>query len=200
MNLDFQKGDGLIPVIVQHAQNREVIMLGYMNEAALAKTQELGKITFYSRSKQRLWTKGESSGNFLKLVSWKADCDRDTLLFQAIPEGPTCHTGSDTCFGDYSEKADIHFLLELQALLQERKARPQEGSYTSALFQKPLRKIAQKVGEEAVETILEAEVGSQEDFTYEAGDLLFHLLTLLVAKDMGLEDLIAELKKRHKPQ
>jgi len=161
MNLDFSKGDGLVPVIIQHYATKTVLMLGYMNQEALAKTQEFGKVTFYSRSKQRLWTKGEESGNFLLLKSMEVDCDNDTLLIQAEPVGPTCHKGTETCFGDADASGFVH---QLQRIIEDRKANPSERSYTTSLFEKGINKIAQKVGEEAIETVIEAKDDNEELF------------------------------------
>lgn len=194
MNVDFSKGDGLVPVIIQHYATKTVLMLGYMNEEALAKTQELGKVTFYSRSKNRLWTKGEESGNFLLLKSMQVDCDNDTLLIQAEPVGPTCHKGTETCFGDVDASGFVH---QLQRIIEDRKANPSERSYTSSLFAKGINKIAQKVGEEAVEVVIEAKDDNDELFLGEAADLLFHYLVLLTAKGKTLADVEEVLKLRH---
>ncbi len=194
--LDFEKGDGLIPVIVQDAETSKVLMLGYMNAEALAKTQETGKVTFFSRSKNRLWTKGETSGNFLNLVSITADCDQDTLLAKAHPVGPTCHTGADTCFDETNEQE--HFLYRLESVIQDRKNNPSGQSYTSSLFQGGINKVAQKVGEEAVELVIEAKDDNEALFLNEASDLLYHYLVLLTAKGYQLDDVVAILKERHK--
>lgn len=194
MNVDFSKGDGLVPAIIQHYATKTVLMLGYMNEAALQKTQELGKVTFYSRSKQRLWTKGEESGNFLLLKSIEVDCDNDTLLIQVDPVGSTCHKGTETCFGDADASG---FVQQLQRIIEDRKANPSEKSYTTSLFEKGINKIAQKVGEEAVETVIEAKDENDELFLNEAADLMFHYLVLLTAKGKSLEDVEAVLKSRH---
>ncbi len=194
MKVDFSKGDGLVPAIIQHYATKTVLMLGYMNEEALAKTQELGKVTFYSRSKNRLWTKGEESGNFLLLKSMEVDCDNDTLLIQAEPIGPTCHNGTDTCFGDADASGFVH---QLQRIIEDRKANPSEKSYTTSLFEKGINKIAQKVGEEAIETVIEAKDDNDELFLNESADLLFHYLVLLTAKGKSLEDVEAVLKARH---
>ena len=194
MKVDFAKSDGLVPTIIQHYASRKVLMLGYMNQEALDKTRELGKVTFYSRSKQRLWTKGEESGNFLKLKSMEVDCDNDTLLVQVEPVGPTCHTGTYTCFGE----VDAHgFTHELQQIIEDRKANPSEKSYTTSLFEKGINKIAQKVGEEAVETVIEAKDNNDELFLNEAADLMFHYLVLLSAKGKTLADVETVLKSRH---
>ncbi|MCF8275141.1 MAG: bifunctional phosphoribosyl-AMP cyclohydrolase/phosphoribosyl-ATP diphosphatase HisIE [Flavobacteriales bacterium] len=194
MKVDFSKGDGLVPAIIQHYATKTVLMLGYMNEEALAKTQELGKVTFYSRSKNRLWTKGEESGNFLLLKSMEVDCDNDTLLIQADPIGPTCHNGTDTCFGNANASGFVH---QLQRIIEGRKANPSEKSYTTSLFEKGINKIAQKVGEEAIETVIEAKDDNDELFLNESADLLFHYLVLLTAKGKSLEDVEAVLKARH---
>jgi phosphoribosyl-ATP pyrophosphohydrolase/phosphoribosyl-AMP cyclohydrolase len=193
MNPDFEKGDGLIPAIVQDSLTYEVLMLGYMNEEALQKTKESGLVTFFSRSKNRLWTKGETSGNHLKFISAKLDCDRDTLLIQAIPAGPVCHQGTDTCFGDSDAKG---FIYELEATIQDRKENPQDSSYTTSLFNKGMNKIAQKVGEEAVELVIEAKDDNDDLFKNEAADLMYHFLILLQAKDFSLNDIETVLKSR----
>jgi phosphoribosyl-ATP pyrophosphohydrolase/phosphoribosyl-AMP cyclohydrolase len=169
-----------------------------MNEDALAKTQEIGKVTFFSRTKNRLWTKGEESGNFLNVVSMAIDCDNDTLLIKVNPVGPVCHKGDDTCFEEANTGNDIQFLSYLQDFIDKRKAEMPEGSYTTSLFQKGTRKITQKVGEEAVETIIGAMANDDENFMYEAGDLLYHLVVLLTHKGYRIEDVVRELKKRHK--
>ena len=196
--LDFEKGDGLIPAVVQDARTRQVLMLGYMDRQALEKTLETGLVTFYSRSRKELWTKGETSGNLLHLVEIKSDCDDDTLLVRALPEGPVCHLGTDTCWGEENHYEAGAFLKELEELLHQRKEERPEGSYTVRLFDAGIRKIAQKVGEEAVETILEAENGATKDFLNEAADLLYHLITLLVAKDLSLDDVVKVLEERRK--
>ena len=184
----------LIPAIIQHAQTNQVLMLGYMNEESLAKTKAEGKVTFYSRSKQRLWTKGETSGNFLHVVSIEEDCDKDTYLIKVLPTGETCHTGSYTCFG---EKDPSGFLYELQGVIQGRKNQPDEKSYTTSLFKKGTKKIAQKVGEEATEVILEAMDGQKELLIEESSDLLYHFLVLLADQGLKLEDVEAKLMERH---
>ena len=197
MNLNFEKTGGLIPAIIQDNQTAKVLMLGFMNPEALAKTQETGLVTFFSRTKNRLWTKGETSGNFLEVVSIAEDCDHDTLLIQVNPKGPTCHTGADTCFNEKNEE-DILFLKYLQDFIDRRKQEMPEGSYTTSLFQNGMGRMAQKVGEEAVETLIEAMAGNDERLIYEASDLLYHLIVLLTSKGYRLEDLARELKKRHK--
>jgi phosphoribosyl-ATP pyrophosphohydrolase/phosphoribosyl-AMP cyclohydrolase len=193
--LDFAKGGGLLPVIVQDDATLRVLMLGYMNREALEKTLREERVTFFSRTKNRLWTKGESSGNYLNLVSIKADCDHDTLLAQVRPQGPACHTGQDTCFAEDNRAAG--FLPRLEAIIQERKNQPLADSYTSSLFQQGLNKIAQKVGEEAVELIIEAKDDDERRFLDESADLVFHFLVLLVAKGFGLEDVLRVLERRH---
>lgn len=197
MNLDFEKVGGLIPAIIQDNETSKVLMLGYMNEEALAKTQEIGKVTFYSRTKQRLWTKGEESGNFLNVVSIKEDCDRDTLLIKANPVGPVCHTGDDTCFGE-KNKEDLLFLKYLQHFIEKRYQEMPEGSYTTSLFQSGINRMSQKVGEEALETVIEACNGTDDRLIYEASDMLYHLIVLLTSKGLSIEDLSVELQKRHK--
>lgn len=197
MKIDFNKQDGLVPAIIQDAQTGKVLMLGYMNKEAFDKTQSSGKVTFYSRSKQRLWTKGEESGNFLNVVSIAVDCDNDTLLVKANPIGPTCHTGTDTCWNEKNED-DIYFLKHLQDFIDKRFKEQPEGSYTTSLFKSGVNRMAQKVGEEAVETVLEAVNGTDEGFLSEASDMLYHLIVLLTSKGYRIEDLAKELKKRHK--
>ena len=192
MELDFEKMNGLIPAIIQDNYTQKVLMLGFMNKEAYEKTMETGKVTFFSRTKNRLWTKGEESGNFLHVVSVKADCDNDTLLIMVHPEGPVCHKGTDTCWGDKNEQ-DIMFLKELQDFIDRRRQEMPEKSYTTSLF----NKMAQKVGEEAVETILEACNGTDERLIYEGADLLYHLIVLLTYKGYRIEDLARELKERH---
>ncbi len=196
--LDFTKLNGLIPAIIQDNTTNVVLMLGFMNEEALAKTEETGKVTFFSRTKNRLWTKGEESGNFLNVVSMASDCDNDTLLIKVNPVGPTCHTGADTCWGEENQESDLMFLEYLQDFIDQRKQEMPEGSYTTSLFQKGTRKITQKVGEEAVETIIGAMANDDENFLYEGADLLYHLIVLLTHKGYRIEDLARELKKRHK--
>ena len=196
--MDFSKSpDGMIPAIIQDNTTGKVLMLGYMDQEALAKTKAEGRVTFFSRSKQRLWTKGEESGNFLEVVSMAEDCDQDTLLVKVNPAGPTCHTGADTCWNETNALDDILFLKKLQDFIDRRKQEMPEGSYTTSLFQKGTRKIAQKVGEEAVETVIGAMANDNENFIYEGADLLYHLIVLLTHKGYRLEDLARELKKRH---
>jgi phosphoribosyl-ATP pyrophosphohydrolase/phosphoribosyl-AMP cyclohydrolase len=194
--LDWAKSNGLLPAIVQHYLTGEVLMLGYMNAEALAQTQSSGYVTFYSRSKQRLWTKGESSGHVLQVKSIRADCDADTLLVQADPQGPTCHLGTTSCFGD-TARPPLGFLAELDALVASRKAELPEGSYTTRLFSGGTRRIAQKVGEEGVETALAAVTQGDDDLLGEAADLVFHLMVLLRARGFGLADVTEVLIKRH---
>jgi phosphoribosyl-ATP pyrophosphohydrolase/phosphoribosyl-AMP cyclohydrolase len=196
MTIDFAKGDGLVPAIIQDAETSKVLMLGYMNEAALEKTRQEGRVTFFSRSKNRLWTKGETSGNFLNLVDIKADCDQDTLLIRVNPVGPACHTGSDTCF-DEINRTD-NFLNHLEQVIRDRKDNPSEKSYTTSLFQKGINKIAQKVGEEAVELVIEAKDDNKELFLNEAADLTYHLLVLLTEKGYRWEEVLDVLRQRHK--
>ena len=196
MELDFEKMNGLIPAIIQDNYTQKVLMLGFMNKEAYEKTMETGKVTFFSRTKNRLWTKGEESGNFLHVVSVKADCDNDTLLIMVHPEGPVCHKGTDTCWGDKNEQ-DIMFLKELQDFIDRRRQEMPAKSYTTSLFNSGVNKMAQKVGEEAVETILEACNGTDERLIYEGADLLYHLIVLLTYKGYRIEDLARELKERH---
>lgn len=194
--LDWAKGDGLLPAIIQHWRSGEVLMLGYMNREALAATRASGKVTFFSRSKQRLWTKGESSGNHLLLKSVHVDCDADTLLVRAEPVGPTCHRGTPTCFADAVD-LPIAFLGELDALVEKRHAERPDGSYTTRLFDAGLHKIAQKVGEEGVETALAGVAQGDAELLGESADLLFHLLVLLRARGFGLPDVVSVLQSRH---
>lgn len=197
MKLDFEKTGGLIPAIIQDSKTGKVLMLGYMNEEAYRQTKETKKVTFFSRSKNRLWMKGETSGNVLTVKSILVDCDNDTLLIKAIPAGPVCHTGNDTCFGEQN-KEDIMFFKYLQDFIEQRRQEMPEGSYTTTLFTKGVNRMAQKVGEEAVETVIEATNGTEEGFIYEASDLLYHLTVLLTSKGLRMEDLARELMKRHK--
>lgn len=199
MDVDFSKSsDGLVPAIVQDSQTHKVLMLGYMNKEALEKTKGEGKVTFYSRSKGRLWTKGEESGHFLMMENIRLDCDRDTLLVMARPTGPVCHTGADTCFNE-SNITD-NFLIALENIILDRNQNPREGSYTNKLFSAGINKIAQKVGEEAVELVIESKDDCEELFLNEAADLLYHYLVLLVAKGFVLEDVLEVLKTRHKSE
>jgi len=193
---DFAKGDGLLPAIVQHARSGEVLMLGYMDEAALAKTHASGLVTFFSRSKQRLWTKGESSGDSLSLVDIRLDCDADTFLVRAIPAGPTCHTGTSSCFGN-DVKPSLGFLAELDALVASRHAERPDGSYTTKLFEGGIRRMAQKVGEEGVEAALAAVAEDDDALIGEAADLVFHLMVVLRARGIGFDAVAAKLAARH---
>jgi phosphoribosyl-ATP pyrophosphohydrolase/phosphoribosyl-AMP cyclohydrolase len=198
MKIDFTKNNGLIPAIIQDNETKTVLMLGYMNQEALDTTLETQKVTFFSRSKNRLWTKGEESGNFLNLVSIKNDCDNDTLLIQVNPVGPTCHTGSDTCWQE-ENNANYGFLSKLENTIQERKDNAtSEKSYVASLFEKGMNKIAQKVGEEAVEVVIEAKDNNDDLFLSESADLLFHYLILLQAKGFKLNDVVEVLKSREK--
>ena len=197
--IDWKKTDGLVPAIVQDASTQQVLMLGYMNAAALKKTLSSKKVTFFSRSKQRLWTKGESSGHFLKLVSLAVDCDNDTLLIQANAAGPTCHRGTVSCFGD-GGATGVGFLAQLDQVVADRIKSGDKSSYTVRLVQEGVARVAQKVGEEGVETALAALQKNQEEFTGEAADLLYHLIVLLRAKKLSLADAIAVLEKRHAPK
>jgi phosphoribosyl-ATP pyrophosphohydrolase/phosphoribosyl-AMP cyclohydrolase len=196
MKIDFQKySDGLVPAIIQDEQTNKVLMLGFMNEEAWQKTQELKKVTFFSRSKNRLWTKGEESGNFLEFISATIDCDNDTLLIKVHPLGPVCHTGADTCWGEKNEAED--FLFYLEQVIASRKKSSIDESYVAKLFSKGINKVAQKVGEEAIELVIEAKDSNEELFLNEAADLLFHYLILLNAKGYQLNDVINILRKRH---
>ena len=199
MKIDFAKGDGLVPAIIQDAGTGKVLMLGYMNEAAYQKTMESGRVCFYSRSRKCLWTKGETSGNFLELVSVKIDCDADTLLIQARPHGPVCHTGTDTCWGEANEPQPLSFLTELQDFINKRHDEMPEGSYTTSLFRDGVNRMAQKVGEEALEACIEACNGTNERLIYEASDMLYHLIVLLTSKGLRIEQVVEELAERHNP-
>lgn len=199
MNIDFKKQNGLVPAIIQDDVTKNVLMLGFMNEEAYRKTIETKKVTFWSRSRNCLWTKGETSGNYLKLVSIKNDCDNDTLLVRVHPQGPTCHKGTDTCWGEVNKLNPILFLTELQDFINKRHEEMPEDSYTSSLFKKGINKIAQKLGEEAVETVIEATNGNADNLVYEASDLIYHLIVLLTDKGLRIEDLALELAKRHNP-
>lgn len=192
--INFAKLNGLVPCVIQDAKTLRVIMLGFMNEEAYQKTISEKRVTFYSRTKQRLWTKGETSGNFLELVDIIVDCDQDTLLVKVNPKGPSCHTGTDTCF---NEKNDDWNVNSLEAIIQNRKANPQKGSYTNKLLDSGINKVAQKVGEEAVELVIEAKDDNKDLFLGEASDLLYHYLVLLAAKGYSLNDVLEILKKRH---
>jgi phosphoribosyl-ATP pyrophosphohydrolase/phosphoribosyl-AMP cyclohydrolase len=199
MNINFIKyADGLVPAIVQDAATKTVLMLGFMNQAAVDATLASGRVTFYSRSKNRLWTKGEESGNFLNYISMKEDCDQDSLLIQAIPEGPVCHMGTDTCWGE-DNNTSIAFLNKLEQIIAERKNADPSSSYVASLFAKGINKIAQKVGEEAVELVIEAKDNNEQLFLDESADLLFHYLILLQSKGYQLDDVVKVLAQRHKP-
>lgn len=197
--IDFEKMGGLVPAIIQDARTKTVLMLGYMNEEAYQKTLETKKVTFWSRSRNELWTKGETSGNFLNLVDIKEDCDSDALLVKAIPDGPTCHKGTDTCWAEKNEMNPLLFLTELQDFINRRHEEMPEGSYTTSLFKDGLNRMAQKVGEEALELVIEACNGTNERMIYEGSDMLYHLIVLLTSKGLRIEDLAAELIERHNP-
>lgn len=197
MNLDFNKQGGLIPAIIQDAKTDKVLMLGYMNQEALEKTEKEGIVTFFSRSKQRLWTKGETSNNFLHVVDIKVDCDEDTLLIKVNPDGPTCHTGADTCWDEVNNPGQAGWLNYLKAVIRDRKNNPSEKSYTASLFEKGTNKIAQKVGEEAVELVIEAMDSNDNLFKDEAADLLFHYLVLLEQRGIDFDEIIDVLRERH---
>ncbi len=198
MTIDFSKGDGLVPAIVQDSVTKKVLMLGYMNQDAFDKTNETGKVTFFSRSKNRLWTKGEESGNFLNLVSIKNDCDNDTLLVQVNPVGPACHKGTGNCWAEDNEKGTLDFISELEDTIESRKSADAGKSYVKSLLESGINKVAQKVGEEAVEVVIEAKDDNEELFLNESADLLFHYLVLLQAKGCKLEDVVKILQGRAK--
>lgn len=199
MEIDFEKAGGLVPAIIQDAITKNVLMLGYMNKDAFNKTIKTNKVTFYSRSRQCLWTKGETSGNHLELVSIDVDCDNDTLLVKVNPQGPTCHKGTDTCWGEKNNANPILFLSYLQDFINKRHEEMPEGSYTTSLFKDGLNRMAQKVGEEALEAVIEAVNGTNERLVYESSDMLYHLVVLLSAKGLRIEDLANELQVRHDP-
>jgi phosphoribosyl-ATP pyrophosphohydrolase/phosphoribosyl-AMP cyclohydrolase len=207
MTIDFEKMGGLVPAIIQDADTRNVLMLGFMNREAYEKTMATGKVTFWSRTRETLWTKGETSGHFLDLVSIAVDCDHDTLLVKVHPHGPTCHTGTDTCWGEDNsalqgssvQNSPLQFLSELQDFIEQRHEQMPEGSYTTRLFSDGVNKIAQKVGEEALETVIEATNGTNDKLIYEAADMLYHLEVLLTFKGLRIEDIAAELQRRHDP-
>lgn len=200
MYIDFDKCGGLVPAIIQDATTQRVLMLGYMNREAYEKTIETGLVTFFSRSRNQLWTKGATSGNLLHLVSISADCDSDALLVKANPDGPVCHTGTDTCWGEQNSPDSLQFISELQEIIYQRRREMPQGSYTTSLFNDGINRIAQKVGEEALETVIEAVAGNDERMIYEASDLIYHLLVLLAARDKTFDDVARELKQRHSPQ
>jgi len=198
MTIDFNKMGGLVPAIIQDSKTLKVLMLGYMNQEAYQKTVDTGKVTFYSRTRKTLWTKGETSGNFLHVVSITNDCDGDTLLIKANPDGPVCHTGADTCWNEDNSNP-IMFLTELQRFIEKRHTEMPEGSYTTSLFKDGCHRMAQKVGEEALEAVIEAVAGNNERLIYEASDMLYHLIVLLTSKGLTIEDLARELAQRHDP-
>lgn len=198
MTIDFSKMNGLVPAIIQDDKTLKVLMLGFMNEEAYNKTVETGKVTFWSRSKNRLWTKGETSGNFLNVVSIQNDCDNDTLLIKVNPVGPVCHTGADTCWNETNENP-IMFLTELQRFIEKRYQEQPEGSYTTSLFKEGLSRMTQKVGEEAVELVIESMKGDNDRLIYEASDMIYHLIVLLTSKGLSIEDIASELIERHDP-
>lgn len=199
MEIDFEKQGGLVPAIIQDSITNNVLMLGYMNQEAYEQTIKTGKVTFLSRSRQCLWTKGETSGNFLNLVSIKSDCDNDTLLVRVNPEGPACHLGTDTCWGEKNEANPLLFLTELQDFINKRHEEMPEGSYTTSLFKDGLNRMAQKVGEEALEAVIEATNGTNERLIYEASDMFYHLIVLLTSKGLRIENIAQELQVRHDP-
>ncbi len=199
MTIDFEKCGGLVPAIIQDADTKNVLMLGYMNQEAFDKTMETGLVTFYSRSRKTLWTKGETSKNYLHLVDIKNDCDNDTLLIQVHPDGPTCHTGTDTCWGEENKKNPLLFLSELNDFIEKRHQEMPEGSYTTSLFRDGLNRMAQKVGEEALELVIEATNGTNDRLIYEGSDMLYHLIVLLTSKGLRIEDMAEELIERHNP-
>lgn len=199
MMIDFNKMGGLVPVVIQDAKTLKVLMLGFMNEDAYKKTVETGKVTFFSRTRQELWTKGETSGHFLHVVEIKNDCDNDTLLIYVHPDGPVCHTGADTCWNESNENP-IMFFLSLQKFIEKRKKELPEGSYTTSLFNDGCQRMAQKVGEEALEAVIEAVAGNNERLIYEASDMMYHLIVLLTSKGLSIEDIARELQVRHDPQ
>ena len=199
MEIDFEKQGGLVPAIIQDSITNNVLMLGYMNQEAYEQTIKTGKVTFWSRSRQCLWTKGETSGNFLNLESIKSDCDNDTLLVRGNPEGPACHLGTDTCWGEKNEANPLLFLTELQDFINKRHEEMPEGSYTTSLFKDGLNRMAQKVGEEALEAVIEATNGTNERLIYEASDMFYHLIVLLTSKGLRIENIAQELQVRHDP-
>jgi phosphoribosyl-ATP pyrophosphohydrolase/phosphoribosyl-AMP cyclohydrolase len=198
--IDFEKMGGLVPAIVQDDRTGRVLMLGYMNREAYDKTLATGLVTFFSRSRQQLWTKGETSGNLLHLKSMAVDCDGDALLVKATPVGPVCHTGTDTCWGETNVASPLQFLTELQDFIERRHEEMPEGSYTTSLFRDGLNRIAQKVGEEALEAVIEATNGTNERLIYECSDMFYHLIVLLTSKGLRIEDIARELQERHAPQ
>lgn len=199
MKIDFEKGNGLIPAIIQDIDTKKVLMLGYMNKESYEQTLQTKKVTFFSRSRNCLWVKGETSGNYLHLKEIKCDCDNDALLILVKPEGPVCHKGTDTCWGENNERNALAFLSELQDFINDRKQKMPENSYTTSLFKDGINRIAQKVGEEALETVIEAVNGTNERLVYEGADLLYHLIVLLAEKNLRIENLAQELESRHNP-
>ncbi len=199
MNIDFEKMNGLVPAIIQDSITKNVLMLGFMNEEAYQKTLATKRVTFYSRSRKCLWTKGETSGNYLELVSMKPDCDNDTLLVKVIPHGPTCHTGTDTCWGEENKRNPLLFLSELQDFINKRHEEMPEKSYTTSLFKDGTNRMAQKVGEEALEAVIEAVSGNNDRLIYECSDMFYHLVVLLTSKGLRIEQVAAELAERHQP-
>lgn len=199
MNIDFEKMNGLVPAIIQDSITKNVLMLGFMNEEAYQKTLATKRVTFYSRSRKSLWTKGETSGNYLELVSMKPDCDNDTLLVKVIPHGPTCHTGTDTCWGEENKRNPLLFLSELQDFINKRHEEMPEKSYTTSLFKDGTNRMAQKVGEEALEAVIEAVSGNDDRLIYECSDMFYHLVVLLTSKGLRIEQVAAELAERHQP-
>ena len=199
MNIDFEKMNGLVPAIIQDSITKNVLMLGFMNEEAYQKTLATKRVTFYSRSRKCLWTKGETSGNYLELVSMKPDCDNDTLLVKVIPHGPTCHTGTDTCWGEENKRNPLLFLSELQDFINKRHEEMPEKSYTTSLFKDGTNRMAQKVGEEALEAVIEAVSGNDDRLIYECSDMFHHLVVLLTSKGLRIEQVAAELAERHQP-
>ena len=199
MNIDFEKMNGLVPAIIQDSITKNVLMLGFMNEEAYQKTLATKRVTFYSRSRKCLWTKGETSGNYLELVSMKPDCDNDTLLVKVIPHGHTCHTGTDTCWGEENKRNPLLFLSELQDFINKRHEEMPEKSYTTSLFKDGTNRMAQKVGEEALEAVIEAVSGNDDRLIYECSDMFYHLVVLLTSKGLRIEQVAAELAERHQP-
>ena len=199
MDIDFEKSGGLVPAIIQDFATRQVLMLGYMNREAYEKTVATRRVTFWSRSRNCLWTKGETSGNFLELVDIKVDCDNDTLLVRAVPHGPVCHTGTDTCWGESNDANPLLFLTELQDFINKRREEMPEGSYTTSLFKDGINRMAQKVGEEALEAVIEAVNGTDDRLLYEASDMFYHLIVLLASKGLRIEQVAEELAERHRP-
>jgi len=197
MNIDFDKNDGLVPAVIQDAATGKVLMLGYLNRESYEQTVASGRVTFFSRSRQALWTKGETSGNFLDVREILTDCDGDTLLIKVKPAGPTCHTGADTCFNE-KNVAPQSFIYELEEIIRDRRIHPQNGSYTNKLFDAGIKRIAQKVGEEATEVVIDAVSGDKNRMAEETADLLYHLLVLLTAQDVALDDIMNVLEKRHR--